>query len=201
MRRRIASTSAVLAAAAAVALAGCAATDAGSSHDGHGADPGAQPSVESSSGASPADVMFAAMMIPHHEQAVEMADIVLAKPDLDARVADLATRIRDAQAPEIATMEGWLAAWGEDADAHAGMQHGDDGMLSDDELADLEAADGAEASRLFLEGMIAHHEGAVTMAEQQLADGSDPDALALAESIVATQQAEIDEMRALLDEL
>lgn len=196
MRRRIASTSAALAAAA-LALAGCTSTDAGSSHEGHGGEP----SAEASSGASAADVMFAAMMIPHHEQAVEMADIVLAKPDLDPRVADLATRIRDAQAPEITTMEGWLDSWGADADAHDGMQHGDDGMLSDDELAELEAADGAEASRLFLEGMIAHHEGAVAMAEQEVADGSDPDAVALAESIVETQQAEIAEMETLLGEL
>lgn len=195
MRRRIASTSAAIAIAA-LALAGCASSGDGSSHEGHGTGS----SAESSSGASAADVMFASAMIPHHEQAVEMADIVLAKPDLDPRVVELATRIRDAQAPEIATMEGWLAAWGADAESHAGMDHGDDGMLSDDELAALEAADGAEASRLFLEGMIAHHEGAVAMAEQQLADGTDPDALALAESIVATQQAEIDEMQALLDE-
>ena len=188
---------AVTVAAAALALAGCASTDADSGHEGHGS----QPSASSSSGASSADVMFAAMMIPHHEQAVEMADIVLAKPDLDPRVADLATRIRDAQAPEIATMEGWLDAWGEDADAHDGMDHGDDGMLSDEEISALETADGATASRLFLEGMIAHHEGAVAMAEQELADGSDPEALALAASIVETQQAEIDEMQALLAQL
>ena len=196
MSHRIIATAASLAAAA-LALAGCASSDAGSSHDGHGA----APSAEASAGPSSADVMFAAMMIPHHEQAVEMADIVLAKPDLDPRVADLATRIRDAQAPEIATMEGWLDAWGEDADAHDGMDHGDDGMLSDEEISALETADGATASRLFLEGMIAHHEGAVAMAEQELADGSDPEALALAASIVETQQAEIDEMQALLAQL
>lgn len=196
MSHRIIVTAASLAAAA-LALAGCASSDAGSSHDGHGA----APSAEGSAGPSSTDVMFAAMMIPHHEQAVEMADIVLAKPDLDPRVADLATRIRDAQAPEIATMEGWLEAWGEDAEAHEGMEHGDDGMLSDDELDALEAADGPTASRLFLEGMIAHHEGAVAMAQQQLDDGTEPEALELAETIVATQQAEIDEMRTLLDEL
>ncbi|QCR19153.1 DUF305 domain-containing protein [Agrococcus sp. SGAir0287] len=190
MTRRLVSIAAGLAVAG-LALAGCASSDAGSGHDGHA-------SPTATTHASSADVMFASMMIPHHEQAVEMADIVLAKPDLDPRVAELASRIRDAQAPEIATMQAWLEAWGADADAHEGMDHGDDGMLGDDEIAALEAADGATASRLFLEGMIAHHEGAIAMAEQQLADGSDPDALALAALIVETQQAEVDEMRELL---
>ncbi|MFC7430462.1 MULTISPECIES: DUF305 domain-containing protein [unclassified Agrococcus] len=186
----------------AVALMGCA--SAGAPADGHGdahGGHGAPASSAEASTASDADVAFAAMMIPHHEQAVEMAGIVLATPDLDPRVADLAVRIRDAQVPEIEQMRGWLEAWGVDADAHDGMEHGDDGMLSDDELADLEAADGAAASRLFLEGMIAHHEGAVAMARTQLDDGADPDALALATTIAATQQAEVDEMQELLEAL
>lgn len=195
MLRRTRSTLATLVVAT-LALTGCAAASTGG-HDGHGA-PSAS---DAATGASDADVMFAAMMIPHHEQAVEMADIVLAKPGVDPRVLDLATRIRDAQAPEIAQMQGWLEAWGADAAAHEGMDHGDDGMLTQDEIAALEQADGAAAARLFLEGMIAHHEGAVAMAQTQLEDGEDADALALAETIVATQQAEIDEMRALLEAL
>lgn len=195
MLRRTRSTLATLVVAT-LALTGCAAASTGG-HDGHGAPTAS----DAATGASDADVMFAAMMIPHHEQAVEMADIVLATPGVDPRVLDLATRIRDAQAPEIAQMQGWLEAWGADAAAHEGMDHGDDGMLTRDEIAALEDADGAAASRLFLEGMIAHHEGAVAMAQAQLADGEDADALALAESIVATQQAEVDEMRALLEAL
>lgn len=195
MLRRTRSTLATLVVAT-LALAGCASASTGG-HDGHGA-----PTTSGApTGASDADVTFAAMMIPHHEQAVEMADIVLAKPGVDPRILDLATRIRDAQAPEIAQMQGWLEAWGADAAAHEGMDHGDDGMLTQDEIAALEEADGAAVARLFLEGMIAHHEGAVAMAQTQLEDGDDADALALAESIVATQQAEIDEMRALLEAL
>lgn len=192
MPHRIATTVAALAAAA-IALSGCASPEPGGDHAEHG-------SSQAPSGAA-ADVAFAAAMIPHHEQAVEMADIVLAKPDLDPRVADLAERIRAAQEPEIATMRSWLEAWGAEADAHGGMDHGDDGMLTEEELAELEAADGATASTRFLEGMIAHHEGAVAMAQQELDDGEDPDALALAASIVDAQQREIDEMRTLLDAL
>lgn len=75
-------------------------------------------------------------------------------------------------------MESWREAWGEDADAHEGMQHGDDGMLATMRSPRSGGADGADASRLFLECMIAHHEGAVAMAGQHPADGTDPDALA-----------------------
>ncbi|WP_253905925.1 DUF305 domain-containing protein [Arthrobacter sp. H5] len=75
------------------------------------------------------------------------------------------------------------------------------GMMAEEKVAELDAADGAGASRLFLSGMIEHHEGAVDMARQQIDGGADPQAIELAENIVATQQAEIDEMNALLSDL
>ena len=181
-----------------LALAGCAANggDTSGGHDGHSM---AGTETEAPAGAGTmADVMFAQMMIPHHEQALEMSGIVLAKDGLDPEVAALAEEIQAAQGPEIAQLEAWLDEW----DAPRAMSGGDDemsGMLSDDELAALEAADATTASQLFLEQMIAHHEGAVEMAEEEIASGSHEGAIEMAEAIVATQTAEIERMRALLE--
>ncbi|SDI71939.1 Uncharacterized conserved protein, DUF305 family [Arthrobacter subterraneus] len=185
--------------AAVVSLAGCGA--------GAESQPGpAGSSGGSSSSSSPesaahndADVMFAQMMIPHHQQAVEMSDMVLAKEGINPEVMDLATRIKDAQAPEVETMTGWLEAWGEPMAMDGGMEgHSMEGMLSQDQLAELESAEADDAARMFLETMTAHHEGAVAMAQEEIENGENPDAIALAEAIVAAQEAEIEEMRALL---
>lgn len=144
-----------------------------------------------------ADVMFAQMMIPHHEQALEMSGIVLAKDGLDPEVVVLAEEIQAAQGPEIAQLEAWLEEWDAPREMPDGG-HGMSGMLSDDELAALETADAATASQLFLEQMIEHHEGAVDMAEQEIGSGSHEGAIEMAEAIVATQTAEIERMQALL---
>ncbi|MER5675152.1 DUF305 domain-containing protein [Pseudonocardia alni] len=168
--------------AAALVLTGCA---------GGGAS--APPAASSSS----ADVAFAQGMIPHHEQAVAMAR--LADGRAGARVRDLAARIEAAQGPEISRLQGFLADWGAApaADDHGG--HGDmAGMMSDEQMAGLGRASGAAFDRSFLEMMIAHHEGAVTMARAELDAGVDPRARELAQRIVDAQQAEIAEMRALL---
>jgi uncharacterized protein (DUF305 family) len=153
-----------------------------------------------------ADVEFAQMMIPHHEQAVEMAEMALENSESDA-VNELATRIKEAQGPEIATMKGWLEDWDEplqaDSGGMGGMDMGGDdssgeGMMSDDDMEEMESASGAAFDKLFLEGMIAHHKGAVAMAEIELEEGEFPDALALAQEVVDAQEAEITEMESLL---
>ena len=145
--------------------------------------------------------MFAMMMIPHHEQAIEMSDVILAKSEVDQGVLDLAQQIKDAQGPEIELMESWLDAWGmPSSGGMGGMDHGD-GMMSDADMAALEAADGAEAAQLFLEQMIEHHEGAIEMAQDELDDGVNPDVLALADRIIVSQTAEIATMRELLAQL
>lgn len=154
-----------------------------------------------------ADVMFAQGMIPHHAQAVEMSDIVLAKDGVDEEVRSLAEEIKAAQAPEIELMSGWLEGWGEEVpatdgmDSMAGMDHSDSGMMSEEDMAALTDSDGAEASRLFLEQMIEHHQGAIAMAETELSDGSATEATELAQSIIDTQQAEIRTMEDLLADL
>jgi uncharacterized protein (DUF305 family) len=152
-----------------------------------------------------ADIAFATGMIAHHRQAVAMADIVLEKGE-DPDVIDLAQRIKDAQEPEIATMTGWLEMWGAPVpdDSMGGMDDGmddgmgGDGMASAEEMAALEAAEPPELERLFMEDMIRHHEGAIAMAQTELAEGLFPDAKALAQDIIDAQQAEIDEMNGLL---
>ncbi|MCD1268849.1 DUF305 domain-containing protein [Microbacterium sp. MEC084] len=181
--------------AAALTLAGCTGTGTTGHSGGHSASP-ATPAASAAT-FDDADVAFATGMIAHHQQAVDMSDLLLAKDGVDPEVAALAERIKAAQGPEIETMEQWLAPWGHDA-GHGGMDHGD-GMMSEDDMAALEEAAGAEASTLFLEQMIVHHEGAIAMSETQLADGENPDALALAERIIADQTAEIAEMRGMLD--
>jgi uncharacterized protein (DUF305 family) len=173
---------------------------------GHGA-PGSSAPAATASGAAAAgdaDAMFAQMMIPHHRQAVEMADLAATRA-ADPEVKRLAGEIRAAQAPEIATMSGWLSAWGRPVPSPGAelphMDHGMPGMMSDAELARLAAASGREFDRQFLTMMIAHHEGAVTMARDELSRGVNAEAKALAGQIVATQQAEIDTMRKVLGRL
>lgn len=143
------------------------------------------------------DVMFAQMMKPHHEQAVEMADMILAKDGISTEVTDLATQIKEAQGPEISQLEEWLTAWGAE-DSMSGMDHSMDGMMSDEDMSSLEDASGAEAETLFLEQMTMHHEGAVEMAQTEVDEGQNTDAIEMAEMIVQTQTEEIATMQDLL---
>ena len=193
MKIRAAATAA-LALSAVLALSGCtAATEEGSMP---GMDHGSSAEMTD---INDADVMFATMMIVHHEQAIEMSDIILAADGVVPEVTALAQQIKAAQGPEIDRLEGWLDDWGVGADERDtdGMGHGD-GMMGDDDLAALRAAEGPEASRLFLEQMVAHHEGAVEMAQAQVDDGSDPEAIELAQTIIDAQTDEIRTMQDLL---
>ena len=148
-----------------------------------------------------ADVIFAQMMIPHHEQAIEMSDIAL-DPTIGASdvVRDLATRIKGAQDPEIATMQGFLTSWKMSLTMDPNMDHGDmmSGMLSAQDIADLSALRGADFDRAWMAGMIAHHEGAIEMAEDVVRGGKNAAVKTLANSITAAQDAEITEMKKLL---
>jgi uncharacterized protein (DUF305 family) len=147
------------------------------------------------------DVMFAQMMIPHHEQAIEMADIAL-DPTIGASeaVRELATEIKNAQDPEIAFMKDVLAKWNKPTEMDSSMDHSDmmDGMLSLEELDALGALRGTEFDTAWLEAMIRHHEGAISMAEDLLEDGVNPELIELGDEIIKAQQIEIDAMKALL---
>ena len=147
-----------------------------------------------------ADVMFAQHMIPHHQQAVEMSDMLLAKQGIDPRIIELAKQIKAAQGPEIQQMQGWLTQWGTPPMSGHDMPSMQ-GMMSDTDMTALKDAQGVDAGKLFLTQMIAHHEGAIAMAQTEIKDGQYPAAVAMAHAIVTTQQHEIDTMKGILTTL
>ena len=138
------------------------------------------------------DQMFAAMMIPHHEQAIQMSELALLN-STEPEILALANEIKAAQGPEIEQMKSWGSSM---MGSHAGHMM-DEGMLSDDEMAQLKDAKGAEFNRLFLEGMIKHHQGAIEMADM-IIDSANEEAALLGKNIVESQSAEIERMRQLL---
>ncbi|OZE85287.1 DUF305 domain-containing protein [Rhodococcus sp. 15-649-2-2] len=150
-----------------------------------------------------ADAMFARMMYPHHAQAVDMAEMVEGRTD-NPEILTLASAIEAAQQPEMDRMAAWLTEWGQPAPSSdmgemSGMDHGSGmGMMSQQDMDALTALSGAEFDRQWLTMMIAHHTGAIEMANTEIADGSNADAQQMARAIVTTQQQEIDTMRALL---
>lgn len=153
-----------------------------------------------------ADIMFAQMMIPHHQQAVEMSEMLLAKEGIPAQVVEFAQGVIDAQGPEIDRMNAMLEAWDQQPVTDSGgMDHGKmggmSGMMSQEDMIALEEAQGTEAARLYLEQMTAHHEGAVDMARDEVADGQNPHAITLAEQVISDQEAEIAQMQQMLTDL
>ncbi len=159
-----------------------------------------------------ADIAFAQLMIPHHRQAVEMADLAL-EYGSSTDVKQLATQIKGAQDPEIEQMTRWLKSWGaplvmpgSDASGmpgtdHSGMDMGGvamAGMMSAEDMASLADSRGADFDRTWLKMMLAHPQGALSMAEEVLATTDDPQVTALANAVVKGQQAEIDTMQQLL---
>lgn len=172
-----------------------------------------------------ADIAFATGMLPHHEQAITMSDQALTK-STNADVKRLATSIKAAQQPEIDQLKVWAEAWFQVAvsgvmpgmsnttspDSSAGpttspsasaapsVSHEGEhpGMLTAAELAQLDAATGPAFDKLWLTLMIRHHEGAVTMAETELANGENPDAKAMAQRVVDSQNKEIADMQKVL---
>ncbi len=182
--------------AAALVLSACSDDDS----DGHGPMMSSNRRGTSAADHNQADVMFSMMMIPHHAQAVEMADLVPSRSQ-DAELTALARRIKAAQQPEIDRMRGWLEDWGLTApmsNGHADRMGGMNGMMSEADLEELGSATGATFERRWLEMMVEHHEGAIAMAKSVEAAGTHPGTRALAESIVTSQQAEIDTMRKML---
>ncbi|MGZ3117014.1 DUF305 domain-containing protein [Streptomyces sp. H62] len=200
-------TAAVAAAsAAALVLAACGGNgdgDSSAGHDGHNAttSSSAPASASASQGQhNAADVAFAKGMIPHHRQAVEMADLA---PDRaqSAEVKKLAADIKKAQDPEIKTLSGWLTSWGEEVPAEGAMDHSMHdmgGMMTAEEMTELENASGKAFDTAFMEMMIKHHEGAVEMAKTEQADGAYGPATKMAGEIISSQSAEIEQMNELL---
>ena len=172
-----------------MALAGCS-KDAsmGMDHEGH--------SSMASGDLSSDDIMFLLMMIPHHQQAIEMSDLALTKSS-DSELLALAKDIRDGQGAEIVKMKAWLA--GANAGMDPGHSMGDSmgGMLSDSELAALKAATGKSFDLLWLKGMTGHHVGAIDMATM-ITDARNAEIKSFGQTIVTLQSAQNKQMAAMI---
>jgi uncharacterized protein (DUF305 family) len=153
-----------------------------------------------------ADVAFVQATIPHHAQALEMTELVAARTSR-ADIPLLAERIEISQEDEIAQLERWLTDRGErvpESHSHHGTMELMPGMLTDEQLAQLENASGTEFDQLFLQYMIYHHEGAVVMVNDLLSGGEggqEPEVFQLAQHIDSDQQIEIARMNSLLRQL
>jgi uncharacterized protein (DUF305 family) len=150
------------------------------------------------------DVRFARLMAPHHDQAISMCEMVLSKKrGVKPEVRDLAQQIGKVRESQIETLNGWIQSWDpggdlEPAEDENAPHHGGHGLMTERQMQELDLADGPAAQKLFLEGMIRHHEGAFSIAEAEVTGGSYPDAVELAKEIVATQKAEIATMQQIL---
>jgi uncharacterized protein (DUF305 family) len=195
----------ILAAAATLALtalaAGCG-SDHGMSHNSSGSASVPAPAAGAAASLNEADVEFAQGMIAHHEQAIEMAEIAL-DPNTNSgpEVLDLAKRIKAAQDPEVTLMTGWLTAAGmstmmDESNGHS--MEDMEGMMSAEDMDSMAAMTGDEFDAVWLQMMIAHHEGAISQSETVKSKGSNPDVLSLADVIIVAQEAEIAEMLGLL---
>lgn len=153
----------------------------------------------SASGFQGNDIMFAQMMIPHHEQAVEISNFALLTSK-NSEVLTLAKDIRDAQAPEILQMKGWLKKSNSSLDMGHSMGGGMGGMLSESEVTTLKNATGKTFDTLFLNGMIAHHEGAIHMT-LMIKDSANPEVKTLGGNIVTSQTAQITLMKDMLSRI
>ena len=183
-------------AVAALLLGACGSHDMGSMDMGSS---NTGDSILESSDFNNADVMFAQMMIPHHQQAIEMSDIALdPNTGASAAIIALATQIKGAQDPEISQMKNLLTTWGMPTEMGS-MDHSSmmDGMLSLEEMATLGQLKGAEFDKAWAKGMIAHHEGAIAMANDVLANGKNSEILALANAVVSGQSTEIETLKPL----
>lgn len=187
-------------------VAGCgSSSDSGSGHDmSMMSTSTSSSSAQTQARFNDADVHFATQMIPHHEQAVQMAELAATRGS-SPQVKALAAQIEKAQGPEIAQMSGWLKSWGKPVPTSmAGHDMGSmgssdmPGMMSTKDMDTLKQSSGAAFDTMFLTMMIAHHEGAIEMAKQEEAQGSNPDATKLAGQIRTSQSAEIVTMKKLL---
>lgn len=207
IRRILLSGGLAAALAGSAAVAGC-----GNDHDGHEAEvsktttpaTGAAEAASSPSADSAAvDAAFVRQMIPHHEMAVEMATAVagsVAHPE----IKELADDVIAAQSKEIKTLAAKAKALDIDTEGATAKLEADAktlGLAPDQLGMEAHLMHGGDISeRAFIDGMIPHHEGAIAMANAQLAAGEDADLKALSEDIVAAQQAEIEQLIAWRDE-
>jgi len=178
-------SAALLAIVMAMALTGCAASTTSDSMHNH--------SSQAAGDLSSDDVMFLQMMIPHHQQAIDISDLALTK-SADSELLELAKNIRDEQSAEIVKMKAWL----EEANASTHSDsHSMSGMLSDAELAALDKASGKSFDVLWLKAMTGHHTGAIDMASM-LNDSNNDELIFFGQGILASQSAQNKAMAAMI---
>jgi uncharacterized protein (DUF305 family) len=190
--RRVALVAAAV--SAALVLAACGSEDGDSGHGSTASPTGTDTGARSHNAQ---DVAFAQGMIPHHQEALEMASLAADRAS-SAQVKSLASRIEKAQDPEIRTMSGWLKAWGEKSGMNHSEHSGMPGMMADQDMTELKKASGSAFDTMFLTMMTEHHQGAVTMANTEKSKGGYGPAKDMAGDIVTGQTAEIAEMKKLL---
>ena len=200
---------ATIAAAALMLAAGCGSPQATSPTSQAPAAPAPASSQPAEAGHNDADIAFAQQMIPHHAQAIAMAEMATTHAT-SPKVRELADNIKQAQQPEIDQMTGWLQTWGAEVPSTNPNDMGDmdhasggamPGMMSPEQMNQMNQAGGAQFDRMFLEMMIEHHKGAIEMAQTELNDGEYSEAKQLAQKIITDQQAEITQMQTLLQEV
>lgn len=182
------------------------------------ADPDPAPAVHTAADGAvfnDADAEFAAALVQHHALALTLVDLARTRA-VSPEVAAIADAILAAEAPQIETLTDWLGAWDlpvpetirDHANAHA-EERGEvvevpggelPGMPDHEDLETLEALDGPEFEQRWLELMVAHHEGAIEIAEEEAGAGTFSPALELAESVAATQRDQLEQLTALLDD-
>jgi uncharacterized protein (DUF305 family) len=195
---------------ATLVLAACGNDSGGASsgHEGHSSVSSSASADVTTAAHNAQDVSFTQGMIPHHQQALEMAKLAADRAS-SAEVKDLAARIEKAQDPEIQTMSGWLKSWGKDVtrsgssmESMPGMDHSAHsdmpGMMDSKDMAKLEKASGADFDTMFLTMMIEHHKGAIEMATTEKDKGKYGPATSMSDGIITAQTAEITEMDKLL---
>lgn len=159
--------------------------------------PGMSSTVSPNATFNQADADFATGMAAHHEQAIKMSDVLLAKTAIDPRVTALATEVKAAQGPEIIRMKAWLTEWKSQDSSLRGMDNGAM-VMSKAATGALANSSGAKAAKLFLLQMTTHHEAALAMARVEIADGKNAEARALAKSIDASQSLQLTSMAQIL---
>ena len=193
-RVRIAAAVAALATAAAVSACGNSSRDERTDHE----QTSTSAAAEGTAVHNADDVVFAQMMIPHHQQAVEIVTLTESNTD-NQQLRTLANEILKEQTGEIQVFRGWLEQWGaSEAPDHAGHGATMPGMIDAATMDRLKTLTGADFDQLWLQSMINHHQGAIEMAQAEIANGQNPDAVQVARSIVASQQAQIDQMKQML---
>jgi uncharacterized protein (DUF305 family) len=203
MTSRIARLAALLVTAlTALWLSGCTPSTEQSSGDGHTDHTHSAGDGSAEQGPHNADdVSFAQNMMPHHKQALDMADLAR-KNSTDPALLELASGIAAAQGPEMGQLSEMLRSWGQNPDTamdHSGHAMAMPGMVDAATMGRLESLRGAEFDTLWLQSMISHHQGAIEMAKAEIANGQNPEAKKLAEQIAEAQESEITQMKQMLE--